>query len=128
MVQILISSADMKALSELITVLEEDGVKIILAESCKEVIEKIKTKKCDLIITDENLMDIKGLECIEKLVMINPFLNCAAVSSLSHKAFHEASEGLGILMQIPVNPKKKDAKKVLKHLMEILTLTNFKGD
>jgi hypothetical protein len=47
-----------------------------------------------------------GLKFVEKLVLTNPMINCAAVSSLSSKDFHAASEGLGILMPMPVRAVK----------------------
>jgi len=94
-----------------------------MAESCKTVFSKVKKEKFDLIITDEKLTDITGLECIEKLISSDPFLNTAAISSLSTTDFHEASEGLGILMQLPVNPGKESAEKLINQLKGILTLT-----
>ena len=36
--------------------------------------------------------------------------------------FHEASEGLGILMQLPVDPGKKEADQLLDHLKRIKPL------
>ncbi|OGP62327.1 MAG: hypothetical protein A2V65_05270 [Deltaproteobacteria bacterium RBG_13_49_15] len=45
------------------------------------------------------------------------------LDSLSPHDFHEASEGLGILMQLPPAPEKLDAEKLLKHLKTILILT-----
>jgi hypothetical protein len=50
-------------------------------------------------------------------------INCAAISSLSHKDFHEASEGLGVLMQLPESPGRDDAAKLLEHLKTILNFT-----
>ncbi len=48
----------------------------------------------------------------------------AAISSLSSKDYHEESEGLGVLMQIPVNPGSEDGEKVLVYLNKILKLTS----
>ncbi len=76
-----------------------------------------------MVITAEDLSDIKGLECIRKLISLNPMINCTAISSLSHKDFHEASEGLGVLMQLPERPNRKSASKLLEHLKTILNLT-----
>jgi two-component SAPR family response regulator len=123
MVQILIGSTKVGALFELINVFEEAGIQVMWAGSCEAVIEKVETETVDLIIIDEYLSGLKGITCIRKIVSLNPILNCAAVSSLSHKEFHESSEGLGILMQIPVNPKREDAEKMLEHLNSVLNLT-----
>ena len=87
----------------------------------------ISNTKVDLVVADELLENMTGLELIKKLVMGNPMLNCAVVSSLSPEDFHEKSEGLGILMQLPIKPKEKDAEALLKHLNTILNLTHKTG-
>ncbi len=74
------------------------------------------------MVTDENLGDMTGLELIESVIASQPMLNCAAVSSLSPGDFHEASEGLGILMQLPVEAGKKEADQLLEHLKKIQAL------
>jgi hypothetical protein len=64
---------------------------------------------------------------MKKLLSINPMINCAAVSPLPHEAFHEASEGLGVLAQLPVAPGKPDAEKLLRHLKDINILLSPKN-
>lgn len=123
MISILIVSTDKDSLEDLKTGLEENSVQVSWAESCDTVLSRTKEEDFDLIITDEMLSDMKGLECIEKLVSSNPFLNCAAISSLSSGDFHEASEGLGVLMQLPAKSGKKDVEKLLEHLKNILNVT-----
>ncbi len=123
MIHLLIASTDIDSLSDLITGLEENDVRITWSESCEAVLKTVETESFDLVITAEDLSDTKGLECIRKLVSLNPMLNCAAISTLSHKDFHEASEGLGVLMQLPERPGRDDATKLLEHLKTILNLT-----
>jgi CheY-like chemotaxis protein len=77
----------------------------------------------DLVVTDEFLSDMSGLAFAEKLVSVNPLINCVSVSRLSPKAFHEKSEGLGLLMQLPPNPGSEDAKKMVEQLKKVLNLT-----
>jgi DNA-binding response OmpR family regulator len=124
MIHILIACQDKDLLMEFSAGLETNDAKISWAKGCEQVFSKIKQNQFDLLIVDETLEDIKGLECIEKSVMNNPFLNTAAISSLSSKDFHEQSEGLGVLMQIPVNPSSNDGEKMLDYLNKILKLTN----
>jgi len=92
--------------------------------SSAAALEKVTGQNYDLMITDENLGDMTGLELAEKVIKINPMINCAAVSSLSHDEFHEASEGLGILMQLPVRAGVAQAKDILKRLREVIGLTS----
>ena len=73
----------------------------------------------DLVVADENLGDMTGLDFTEKLVAINPMVNCALISSLSGEDFHEAGEGLGILAQLPANPAKEHAEPLLKTLRQL---------
>ena len=63
-----------------------------------------------------------GLEFIKTVIAIKPMINCAAVSSFLPDDFHEVSEGLGILMQLPVNPGHKYAGKLLERLNKILDI------
>lgn len=124
MIHILIASQDKDSLMEFSAGLDTNDVEITWAKDCEHVISKIENNKFDLLIVDETLSDTKGLECIEKIIMNNPFLNTAAISSLSSKDFHEESEGFGVLMQIPVNPGSEDGKEMLDYLNKILKLTN----
>ncbi len=123
MINILIASMDKLSLADLKEGFEENNVRISWAKSCDSVIAMLQNNKFDLIVTDEKLINMNGIKCIEKLILFNPLLNCAAISSLSPNDFHEASEGLGILMQLPEKPGKEDAVKLLDHLNTILNHT-----
>ncbi|MBC8246600.1 MAG: hypothetical protein H8E81_03365 [Deltaproteobacteria bacterium] len=87
----------------------------------------ISEKSFDLAVADENIAGASGLEFAEKLVSVNPMINCAVVSPLSSKDFHEASEGLGVLMQLPVRPDEKQAQMLIKRLKKVLNLTHRPG-
>jgi len=121
--KLLIASQEKKALSELETWFKENNAEISWIDSCEAVLAKIKKEKFDLILMDETLSnDTSGLDCIRRLTMADPFANCAAISSLSDEDFHEASEGLGVLMRLSPNPGRDDAKILFDHLNEILEL------
>ena len=102
--------------------LEENQVQTAWAESGSNAIAKIAEGSFDLVVTDEDLSDMTGLEFIEKVISKKPMVNCAAVTSLLPADFHEASEGLGILMQLPVSPGQEQAEKLLSQLKTILNL------
>ncbi|MBT3310570.1 MAG: response regulator [Desulfobacterales bacterium] len=123
MLRILLASTDKDSLFDLKTGFEEGGAQIVWAVTCGDIFLRLKEEKFDLIVIDEKLPEMNGLECIEKLIYLNPMLNCASISSLSPDEFHEASEGLGLLMQLPEKPDKEDALKLLDHLKIILNLT-----
>jgi hypothetical protein len=50
---------------------------------------------------------------------VNAFIQTAVVSRLSHDAFHEASEGLGVLAQLPPAPGRDDARRILEMLRQL---------
>ena len=122
-IKILLVSRDKASMSAFKAGLEENQVQTAWAESGSNAIVKIAEGRFDLVVTDENLSDMTGLEFIEKVISRKPMVNCAAVTSLLPADFHEASEGLGILMQLPVSPGQEQAEKLLSRLKTILNLT-----
>ena len=122
MIDILLVGSD-NFLANFEKMLEGIEIRTSKVKSCNEALAKTQKENFDLVVTDETTGDVTGIACIDKLISANPMLNCAAVSSLSHKEFHEATEGLGILMQLPVSPGKDEVKRLLEHLQNIMILT-----
>ena len=121
-IRILLVSQDRASMSAFKAGLEKNQVRTAWAKSGSNAIVKIAEGRFDLVVTDENLGDMTGLEFIEKVISLKPMVNCAAVTSLLPGDFHEASEGLGILMQLPVRPGQEQAQKLLGLLKNILNL------
>ena len=96
-----------------------DEVELVWSESGGKALSMVADTPVDLVVTDEDLGDMTGLEMAEKLLSINPMVNCAAVSPLAAEEFHEASEGLGLLAQLPPTPGKEQAEALLQHLKDI---------
>ena len=111
------------SLSEFAATLENLSVRVVWSETGNGAITTLGGKAFDIVIVDEELPDMTGLQFAKKLVSTNPMIHCAAVSSLSRKDFHEASEGLGLLMELPVTPKRAHAEELVKHLQSILNMT-----
>ena len=117
MLKLLIVSNNIDNLSEFISSLKENDINEILsAKTCDAALKMIKDNAIDLVITDKEIGDMSGLAFVKKLISISPMTNCVAISSLPEKDFHEASEGLGLMDHLPVNPGKSDAEKLLKNL------------
>ena len=127
MTQLLLVTPDKANFSELSAEIEKQGTSVSWAASGRRALEMLADTTVDLVLTDESLGDMSGLEFVAQLVAINPMTNCAAVSSLSPKAYHEASEGLGILMQLPPEPGAADGQRLMDHLNQILGLTTAKN-
>ena len=123
--KLLLVSRGKSALSGLATALTMHGeVDLSWAQSGAEALDTISKAPADLVVTDEELGDMSGLTLALKLLSVNPMVNCAAVSPLSHEEFHEASEGLGILAQLPPSPGEKEAEALLQQLREIKNLSD----
>jgi len=104
------------------TLAAQGGVDLSWAQSGAKVLDMIADTAFDLVVTDESLGDMTGLELAARLISINPMMNCAAVSSLSPEDFHEASEGLGLMDQLPPRPGKEDADNLLQRLIDLKKL------
>ena len=122
--KLLLVSQERSSLSGMATALKMHGkVDLSWAESGAEALDTISKAPVDLVITDEELGDMSGLKLALKLLSINPMVNCAAVSPLSHEDFHEASEGLGILAQLPPSPGEKEAEALFQQLRKLKKLS-----
>ena len=127
MLFVLLISREKAAFSVLAGTLENNDITEITTEwtdSGSKALSIIDAKHFDLVVIDEKLSDMTGLLFAKKLVSVNPIINCALVSSLSAKNFHNVSEGLGIIMQLPPLPNKEDAEKLFEHLSCILNLSS----
>ena len=100
-----------------------EKTEIYRANSGKEALFMIADKTINLVISDESLKDMSGLEFAEKLISINPMVHCAVVSSLSSKDYHKASEGFGLMTPLPVQPEKRHIEQLLFQVNEIIQLT-----
>jgi CheY-like chemotaxis protein len=123
MLNILLVSQDKTSLSALKAGLEKNDAHTAWVESGHYGLSMIAKRDFDLVITDENMADMTGLEFIKALIAQKPMVNCAVVSSLLPGDFHEASEGLGVLMQLPANPGHEYAEELLENLKKIMNLS-----
>ena len=130
MLKILLVSPDRGSLSALASTWAESGdVDLMWAASGEMALDIAAETAIDLAVTDERLGDMTGLEFASKLLAVNPTINCASVNHLPPEAFHEASEGLGLMAQLPVHPDKEHAEELLQRLKYIKSLTGgVKGD
>ena len=86
--------------------------------TAEEALEMAAAHSPDLVIVDEYVGKVSALALIRRLMKVDAFMQTAAVSRQPHDAFHETSEGLGIMIQIPPRPGKFEAELILKTLKE----------
>ncbi len=122
--RILIVTPQRKSLSSFSEALEESqDVQVAWAESGQSAIADVIKHPPLGVIIDENLLDMPGLELVRRLLPINALINTVIISELPHEAFHEASEGLGILAQLPPKPTSADASSILERLKRMASAT-----
>ena len=95
------------------------GAEVVSAADGKAGLEELNAKPIDLVIVDEQLGDMTGIDFVKQVVKVKPLVNSAVVSILSAEDFHEATEGLGVLMQLPHRPQAGDAERLLAILTRI---------
>ncbi|MBN1626741.1 MAG: response regulator [Deltaproteobacteria bacterium] len=120
MIKILVVNRDEKNFGDLISALKGNGdIELELSDSGEKALAEVADKAIDLVVTDEDLGDMTGLELVKGILKINCMINFAVVSGLSAGDFHEASEGLGVMTQLPKRPDKNDADDMIKTLRRI---------
>lgn len=107
--------------------IEPSGADIDWATSGQAVLEIIAANPIDLVVADEDLGDMPGFALVKQLVRTNPLINCALVSSLTPGEYHEASEGLGILMQLPPDPSIAEGQQLMARMNQILGISVTNG-
>lgn len=98
---------------------QEQDLELVPVATGAAGLEKLTNKRLDLVIVDEQLDDMSGIEFVKQFVTVNPLANTAILGSLPDEEFHEVTEGLGVLMQLPLQPDKEDAERLLAVLAKI---------
>ena len=127
MIRILFAGREMASIPAFKKALDQNDIDLTYSDSGKKALAAITVQGFDLLIVDENLGDMTGLELIESVVTKKPMLNCAAISSLDPDEFHEASEGLGVLMQLSIKPEQSEFDQLLEHLKKIQSFDQIPG-
>lgn len=98
---------------------QSENVDVEISENGSIALNIAGVRDIDLAVVAETLSDMTGIKLVEKLVMINPMINTAIVSDLSKEAFHDATEGLGVLMAISLDAGKVEAFNLLEYFYKI---------
>ncbi len=120
MIRIMLVSKEPEALGGLARGLKKrDDIDLIHVGSKEEVLGRVEEGGIDVVVTDAQLPDKEPLSLVTELMKKQPLINCAMVSTLSPEDFHEYTEGLGVFMQLPLNPGEGEAEKMLEILNSI---------
>lgn len=99
----------------------DQGVELVWASSGQEALAAAAEAAPVLAVIDQETGDLTGLELVRRLLFLNPMINTALLSGLDQEAFAEASEGLGVLAGLPLNPGPEAAGELLTRLREIIS-------
>ena len=92
------------------TLAKSTEAELSFANNVADAIASAKYMPPAFMVLDENLDEGSPLELAVRLMAINAMINVAVISPLESVAFHEASEGLGILASVPPNPAASDGE------------------
>ena len=128
MIQAIFVGSDRTLFAELDDVLNQHSMERTWIDTGKAALDLLTnlpltdTRTGILLITDETLPDMSGRDLIEQAITQSPMTNCAAISSLPSKEFHEVFEGLGILMPLPPKPSAEDGQALVNHIERIAAI------
>lgn len=123
MTNVLLATQEPERFSTMIKTFQNHNAQVTPVRLGKLALSMMADGDYQLLIADEHLADMSGGKLIKKTITFNPFINCVAVSRLPHKAFHDAYEGMGVLMQFPPEPGTGDVQKIVDHLDKIHALS-----
>ena len=128
MLKIMLASSAPEPLKDLSAWMrQQEDVQFSVADSGAQALKAVQQTGVHLVICDATLSDMSGLELVEQLVQLNPLLNTALLSPLSKHDFHEATEGLGVLMQLPLRPGPEECQTLLERL-KLVSFASGKSD
>lgn len=126
MSRILIVGGDTVAMADFTKALQRrNGNRVSWTYSGREALSIINREKIDTVVVDEKLPHDDSFDLVGELIKANPMVNCAMVSSLPVAEFHDAAEGLGVLIQLPPQPGAQHAEKMLELLESIDVVMNM---
>ena len=124
MTQILLVSPEKNSFKDLEPAISENSNTVQWTDTGEKALHLLAGQKLDLVITHEQLPDMTGRKLVENIIAFNAMLNCVVLSALSKEEFHEAYEGLGVLMQFPLTPGKEEILKLQDHLDRIRRISD----
>lgn len=93
---------------------------VIEVRSDTEAVDAAREKRPVMVIIDQDLGDMPGIELVPRLMQINAMIHTALVSDQPEEIFHDQTEGLGILMKLSPLPDRQEAVRLYKHLSGVI--------
>ncbi len=99
-------------LEPFLSALRSEGFDVASAATGKAALALAATRRPDILVADQGLPDAAPLDLAAQSLRVDAFINTAVVSALDAGEFHEKSEGLGVLAQLPPLPGPDDARRL----------------
>ncbi|MBU1194426.1 MAG: response regulator [Proteobacteria bacterium] len=124
MTQILLISPEKDIFKAVENCFSENQIATAWTDTAAKALLMLSDGKFDLIILHEHLQDMNGRQLVEAIITQNAMLNCVVLSELSKEDFHEAYEGLGVLMQFSLTPTHDNARALIDYMARIKIISN----
>jgi ActR/RegA family two-component response regulator len=117
---ILLATSRLKDLQSFARALEERReTALVIVGTADAAFQAAERKRPALAVIDRHVNGADATAIARRLLKLNAFIHTAILSDLSEAAFHEASEGLGVLMKLPMKPGAGDAELLMAKLDEM---------
>ena len=128
MKQVILAAADQDALTEFSAALAQiSGLEIVPAGTKEETLAAARNMASLLVVLDARMDGASGKQLLADIINVNAMINCAVMGDMPEDQFHEEMEGLGILLQLPLNPTAADAQGLWQYFKEVNAFM-FEGD
>ncbi|WP_029460935.1 response regulator transcription factor [Solidesulfovibrio alcoholivorans] len=117
--RILIASPDANALTAFLDAFSDAGHAVHVVATAEDAAKAVADAAPQLCVVDAGLPDADPFALVARIMRQNAMVNTAVVSTLSDEDFHEAGEGLGILMRLPPAPGQIEADALLTALADL---------
>lgn len=124
MTQILLISPEKDIFKAVENCFSENQIATAWTDTAAKALLMLLDGKFDLIILHEHLQDMNGRQLVEAIITQNAMLNCVVLSERSKEDFHEAYEGLGVLMQFSLTPTYDNARALIDYMARIKIISN----
>ena len=108
-------------------ILRRDDTALAMVDSGADALDMLKERHVDLVVIDELLKEMSGLDLARQVAGTWPMVSVALVSPAPPEVFHESTEGLGLLAQLSAPPGAEEAKGLLEKLDRILRMAARAG-
>jgi hypothetical protein len=92
---------------------------IVIVRSAAQALEAAQTLKPLAVAVGAKFSDLEGVELVRRLLRVDAMINTALASSDPEDIFHEATEGLGILMKLSPLPTPAEAGRLARFLGQV---------